>query len=136
MSKRSQIIEMSKQGIAPKDIADEIYGDSSETSYIYKIRSECKEEWCGSEGNELRGSNSGASEQPPASEPTDPPADHGGGKGRVDPLPDEPEDQTSSLELDDPAPKEYDCGNCEASVEYLDKNCSECGERLLWSKIE
>lgn len=48
-----------------------------------------------------------------------------------DPDDDDPED----MELDDDEAKTYECGECDADLDYLQKQC-ECGARPAWSAIE
>lgn len=121
MSKKDKILEMSARGEAPADIAEAV--DTSE-SYVYKVRSEGNGETAASD-------NSQSDSSPAASDPTgneESPAQTA--------APDDPAEKQDLTFGDDPEPKEYDCGNCETGVPYLEKHCPECGEKLMWSKID
>jgi len=111
---------MSREGTSPQQIAEKL--DTSR-QYVYKVRSEHKDEWAESDtGNVNQASEVGASEQPEklAKEDTNTEATA----------------EATDLQLEDTAgSKEYDCGNCGQTVEYLQKRCSDCGEQLLWSAM-
>lgn len=143
MAKSDRIIDLSRQGFSPAEILERV--DTSK-DYVYKVRSNNKDAWQGSEGNGQPGSAGGASAEPRKSPADQAGIDAGTDRSSTNVTNDDPsdladqgdgaDDETAELELDDPEPKEYECGNCDHPVEYLQKRCSECGERLLWSKID
>lgn len=50
---------------------------------------------------------------------------------------DDPEDSDGDdLEPDDEPAKEYECGNCGSTLEYLQKHCDDCGQKPVWSAID
>lgn len=46
------------------------------------------------------------------------------------------DDDGEDLEPDDDDAKTYECGGCGADLEYLQKNCAECGAQPAWSAID
>lgn len=48
----------------------------------------------------------------------------------------EEEDDAEEIEPDDTESKTYECGNCGAELEYLQKHCDDCGQQPVWSAIE
>ena len=126
-SKAERIRELTRDGLKPAEILEEV--DTSE-SYVYKIRSQMNRQDSrsgglpGDQGNE---SNDGSENTIP---------DGSENSGQLESLGESnSDDQADQLELDDGEAKTYQCGECGSAVEYLDKNCSECGQRLMWSKI-
>lgn len=119
-SKAEQIRNLSRDGLKPAEIVEQV--DTSK-SYVYKIRSRMDAD----QGNVAGGKQSSQSSSIDSlTGSTDGPIDSESQNS----------DSAESLELADTDAKTYDCGSCGETVEYLDKNCSECGKRLLWSKMD
>lgn len=58
------------------------------------------------------------------------------GDGRGDELEDDPvEDALADLVIDDKYDS-YECGECEAELEYLEPECPECGTEPAWWAIK
>lgn len=164
VSKADRIREMTRNGASPGEIADEC-DTSTSYVYKVRSSMDDEDDQDDQddevvnpdqltevdEGNDGTGSTE-PEPDPEISESTDPEPDEGGNLDLDDDDPaDEPEDleaedltaddvddsqDAEDLDLDDSGGKSYECGECNTSVDYLEKRCPDCGEQLMWSYIE
>lgn len=125
MSKKEQILTLTEQGDSAGTIAEKV---DTTKSYVYKVRSEGNSK--AADTNSSRSDSSPAVSGEEISEDSAAPSE---APDDAEAVADGGDDLTFG---DDPEPKEYDCGNCETAVPYLEKHCPECGEKLMWSKID
>lgn len=126
VSKAEQIREMSRAGASPDEIAEELGYENK--GYIYKVRSRM---------DSITGG------EPVASDPTEESDDRAELEDALEEAEEELEQSTveepaedAELDLEDTEAKTYECGDCDAPLEYLQKECSECGARPMWHKLE
>lgn len=135
MSKKSKIRELTAEGLTAKEIAEQV---DTTTSYVYKCRSSGNDS-SPEESSEPSGTTE-STESTESSEPSES-LEFGDQEAEQRDLPEGDSDPDSmqeetaeELDLQDSGGKVYNCGECGADLEYLQKSC-ECGARPAWSAI-
>lgn len=110
---------MSDNGSSVNEIVEEL---DTTKSYVYRVRSESNDsEPEQTDQDEPTSNNSPeSSKELPESDVT---------QGDIE------DSGNSDMGIDDTGTKSYECGNCDAELEYLQKTCDNCGKKPAWSVI-
>lgn len=118
MSKKESILNR------PDDPAAEVAADlDTSVNYVHKVRSQ----------NRTQGHTAAEREMPTDTPPVEQNAPQEPQEPQEPPESDPVDDPLADLLIED-THDEYECGDCEATVEYLQESCDNCGKDLMWFK--